>query len=136
MPLRKRTREELRQKLFSGNWRLREWRIFQEQFGDRELFETLMSALRDPAPPNGLFHDQDHAGKILLALNPKCHWELKAVIRETLPHWNLSVEEIPFYLANQFGKQAVLEAVAELAEEFAGRDIHRGLSTYRFWLRA
>ena len=34
-----------------------------------------------------------------------------------LPDWDISIEEVPWYLASRFGKEAIRRAIKELGEE-------------------
>jgi hypothetical protein len=77
---------------------------------------------------------QEYAGLLLLQLEPPCNEPLPDLLRSVLPTWDRSVEQLPFYLAETFGRDAVLHAVAEPSVTAA---IEQGqLEAVRFWLRS
>jgi hypothetical protein len=49
-------------------------------------------------------------------LNPPCPLSLDVAVEALLPDWDISIEEVVFYLAKQFGAGAVCGKAIELAE--------------------
>lgn len=76
---------------------------------------------------------QEYAGRILTLLNPPCAAPLEEVLRVVLPGWNLSVEQLPRYLARTFGRDAVLHALGAL--DARGEPGRSKTETIRYWLR-
>jgi hypothetical protein len=80
MTIRRRSADELFEKLRRNHWHLREWRAFQAQFGDDALFEVLLSAFAPDRNPNG-DSDEDgvqlHAAHLLEELRPRCPHRLE-----------------------------------------------------------
>lgn len=89
--------------------------------------------LRDPGTQ---FDAQQFVASLLFALNPTTSLSLPEILAG-LSGWNLSVEEFPWYLALQFGKEQVLRAVQEI-ETTAPDPISlvRAAETFRYWLKA
>nr|BAJ06967.1 hypothetical protein [uncultured bacterium] len=136
MPMRRRTPEEVREKLYSNNWHRREFAILQERFGDELLFEALYLVFCDPSPPGNPYEHQNFAGELLVNLNPSCPIPVVEFLRATLPHWNRSVEQLPVYVQLQFGREATVQAIAVLegeAKDF--ENLSTKLSTCKYWLR-
>lgn len=95
----------------------------------RSQFELLATAFFEND-----FLGQSYAGKLLVQLSPPCPHVLSQVLPQLLPGWNLSIEELPFYLANTFGQDALLAALEEVdAQRSPGYSKTR---TVRYWLRA
>ncbi len=68
---------------------------------------------------------------------PECERPLEQTIRRSLPHWNLSVEQWPFYLSRKFGIDDVTHAIDCIAETEGLNDIEqRAVHTLRYWLQA
>lgn len=77
---------------------------------------------------------QQNAGFILYKLKPKTFINIKERIRLCLSTWDVSVEELPYYLADQVGKTKVLEVLNELrGESLTEREI-AALDTFDYWL--
>ena len=53
-----------------------------------------------------------------------------------LTDWDVSIEEVPFYLAEQFGVDAVRAAVANLRTIITDKDQIVTLGTIDYWLGA
>jgi len=134
--MKPRSAAEIRDKLYLRNWGVRELRFVREQFSDKLVFDALFGVFTDESRPDSRYDDQDLAGKVLLELKPECHLPLPDVIARSLPLWDNSVEELPYYLAEVFGKDAVLKTLAELeSSEDLSAELVEKMETYRFWLK-
>jgi hypothetical protein len=51
-----------------------------------------------------------------------------------LPSWDVSIEEVPWYLVKQFGRAAVMTAAADLARSRSGTE-KTMLETVVYWAR-
>lgn len=97
---------------------------------DAEVFHLLFqfaahSQNTGPAAP---------AAWLLRRLNPKCPVACRKAVSEMLQDWDVSIEEVPFYLAEQFGSDAVREAVAGLRLEKTCESEISSLDTINYWL--
>jgi hypothetical protein len=84
-------------------------------------------------------HSQDlgpaaPAALLLLMVNPRCPISCKEAIQEMLIDWDASIEELPFYLADQFGLAKVRATMAEMRP--ANTEYHKAtyLDTIEYWL--
>lgn len=136
MTQRQRRKEELLEKLRSGHWRAREFRAFQDQFGDQPLFEVLLLAFSGSEKRSDDFSIQERAGDLLLELAPRCQGELPDVLRAILGRWNLSIEQLPYYLIDQFGPQAFAAALESMSKD-TSQDVEHltALKSLDYWLR-
>lgn len=69
-------------------------------------------------------------------LNPHCPLELSVAVESLLPSWDISIEEVVFYLVKQFGVQAVVRTARELGEKYqtgTSATLLRGVS---YWAMA
>ena len=136
MPMMRRTPEEFRAKIYSRNWGRREFAILQERFGDDTLFRVLYLVFCDPDPPGNPYEHQDLAGSLLVELNPSCPISAVELLRTTLPNWNRSVEQLPFYVENQFGHEETIKAIESIeSDPQLSESLSTKLSTCRYWLR-
>jgi hypothetical protein len=84
-------------------------------------------------------HSQDHgpagpAAWLLRHVNPLCPITCRAAVHEMLRDWDVSIEEVPFYLAEQFGVAAVRAAVEEHRTVSTDRTSATLLGTIEYWL--
>jgi hypothetical protein len=98
-----------------------------------EMFWGLYSAFT--APRTETRHSrQELAGSLLLRLRPPCPLSPYEVIRNALTGWEVSVEELPWYLAIACGEDAVWEALQTLDAEPLDERERNALHTFRYWL--
>lgn len=123
------------------------------RFGDRnsQQFEQLVSRLKkleESTVADGLlrvFTDgngpplgsaaQELAGALLAQLMPRSSIELEPFLRAALPKYELSVEQLPDYLARRFGPSELDTALQRLDRDQFGASYRRAIDTFRFWLR-
>ena len=72
----------------------------------------------------------------LLALNPPCRLSVDEAVGSLLPSWDMSIEEVPWYLAKQFGGEAVLASVERLRARETDKTALTRLSTIKYWVAA
>jgi len=74
------------------------------------------------------------AARVLYKLNVRCPITCSAAVSELLSSWDVSLEEVPFYLAKQFGASEVLRVVGELEASISLPDQKASLGTVRYWM--
>jgi hypothetical protein len=57
------------------------------------------------------------AALLLHRLSPECPISCEDAVRALLPGWDISIEQVPFYLAARFGPARVFQAVANLSRK-------------------
>src|SRR4030095_9551627 len=76
------------------------------------LFDALFPiAVREQGQASGPVAMSAYA---LHALNPPCRLSVDDAVAALLPSWDISIEEVPWYLVKQFGREAVVESVERL----------------------
>lgn len=118
----------------SNPQQLKQLLSFLANASDNELFFGLFSFFYDPALQSS-FERQKLAGTLLYELCPACPLELDVAIYATPAHWNLSVEEIPWYFCKAFGKSVVQEFLEELLPEIIEGNIKKSFETLLFWVK-
>jgi len=126
--------DEVRKLVSAGKWKRKHLEALRRDFGDQALFDALFSAFtQNPPVPCA---DQEAPGGYLLELKPKGAQGLRALIRASLPGWNLSIEQLPFYFRDTYGLEQVLLALESLVSEPGVTPQERqALQAHRFWLR-
>jgi hypothetical protein len=72
----------------------------------------------------------------LHALNPPCRLPIDDAVASLLPSWDISIEEVPWYLAKQFGRDEVLACVERLRARQTDPTALTRLQTIEYWIGA
>jgi len=108
---------------------------------------SLLAELRD-APPEIVFDalfpvavrrqgDGNPAAMsayVLHALNPPRPIRMDDAVAALLPEWDVSIEEVPWYLAKQFGRAEVLDCVRRLRARETDVPRLTALRTVEYWV--
>ena len=130
-----RTPEEFRASLYSRKHTLRQLKVKLQGLAPTDRADALLGVFTDRTRPETAFADQELAGQLLVDLVPACSRDLDEVLLATASTWNLSVEQLPVYLNQVFGREAVVQAATRLATAFPGEAQEaRALQTVRWWL--
>ena len=98
-----------------------------------EVFAALFAVFEQTPRPEHGYHDQEYAGRALLAATPPCSLALSEAIRRALPNWNVSVEQLPLYFVEVFGKQVTLDTLNEMERSNPSKRDRSVLGTMRYW---
>ena len=83
------------------------------------------------------YGDQQDCSRFLSEPDVDCDRSLEELLESIAPTWNLSVEELPHFLAETFGFERVVDACKLLAEKHHQDSYERrSLCTIAWWLRA
>lgn len=129
------TPEEFRERLYSRKHTVHQLRMKLQQLPSGQRADALLGVLTDQSRPETAFGDQEIAGQLLVAVHPECARPLDDILRSTVSTWNVSVEQLPFYLRDVFGRDEVVEAATRLASEYPAESREaRALGTVRWWV--
>ena len=96
----------------------------------KEVYFGIMAAFRVAR-----FGPQEVAGRLLMGIKPRPRQSLEAIVRDLLPTWDLSVEELPWYLAEKFGASELRSTLDALEVEGTRTDQELvAIRAFRFWL--
>lgn len=96
------------------------------------VFDTLFPiSIRPQGGPNGPVAFSAHA---LHALNPPCLIELSTAIAMLAENWDVSIEQVPWYLANQFGAEELYRCIDNALETETDEIAHKRLEIARYWV--
>ena len=74
------------------------------------------------------------AARILLELNPQCPIPCVDVIRNIVhSDWFISLEELPWYVVQQFGRETVHQSIKQVRSESLTADESSVLRTIAYW---
>jgi hypothetical protein len=98
--------------------------------------ETLFSTLF----PNAIQRQERGLGVafsayVLYELNPPCPLNLEDAIRKVINGWDVSIEEVPWYLTNQFGFEAVVACAEEIHKCESDAAARTALEAFIYWVR-
>jgi hypothetical protein len=74
------------------------------------------------------------AALLLHQIKPACPVPCREALRGLLGNWDVSIEEVPWYLRDVFGRQRVQDAIAGLLREPLSDAEVRRLQTVEYWL--
>lgn len=113
-----------------GDLRIRQFINMLPKADPEIIIEGIIQVIELEGRPNP-FVDQETAGKILEAINPKSQKDLKEILKRTLRQWNKSIEQFPFWLRDNYG----LETVSQTFDEMELDEIQTDkLKTMKWWL--
>ena len=121
-----------------GSGNPQQLKLLSSQFAVAQAEEVvaglfLVFSRSDPTSPT--FQRQELAGRILGKLNPKVAVDLRQRLREVLPAYNPSIEQVPQYLESRCGRPAVLEELRRIEAEQPGSRTAASARTMRWWLK-
>jgi hypothetical protein len=107
------------------------------EMAEKEVVPGLLSVFHqcsDPESPQAI-QEQELAGYLLLQGEHSCPLPLQDALLMLLDGWNVSVEEVPWYLVREFGQDAVRSCISSLLESHVTERHQRALRTLYFWVR-
>ena len=117
----------------NGDQRFRQLHSLLPKVSSTIISEGIVMILEKPRP--GIdYLDQEFCGKILETINPTTVLELKSILKRTLEHWNKSVEQFPFWLAEKFGRSVLIETLEQLKNEGITPQEKDKAKTISWWL--
>jgi len=76
---------------------------------------------------------QTFAGRMLVKIQPKCQESADEVLLKILDNWNVSAEEIVWYLGKQFGRNELINAASRIEQLEISDRAKAALGSFRFW---
>jgi hypothetical protein len=73
------------------------------------------------------------SARLLLCLNPPCRIGLEMIIQQ-IASYDLSVEELPWYFAKQFGADQLLATLERIPAEIENAIASRLIETFKYWI--
>jgi len=70
----------------------------------------------------------------LHALNPPCRLSVDEAVAALLRSWDISIGEVPWYLAKQFGRDAIVASIERLRAGHLDQTALTRLRTIEYWV--
>jgi hypothetical protein len=80
------------------------------------------------------FMQQDYLGKAMLALGVRSTSDPADFLSSLLPVWDVSVEELPFWSVENWGKEKVMHAMDDIGAD-ADENVVAKIAVFRWWLK-
>lgn len=126
-----------REEHWKDDQKLRHFAQRLESVEDEIVFEALMSFFETDPYANSGYDRQDIAGTLLVLRRPKPTWELSTILDTSAANYDLSIEQLPWYLALHYGRESFRYAVrVSMKNKALSEKEHRALNTYLYWTRA
>ena len=94
-----------------------------------DVFEAIFSIAADAQWHGPAYR----AACLLFVLTPPCPISCRDAIRELLAGWDISIEEVPWYLAGQFSQEIIRQAIEDLRKESLDHEQTVALETVKYW---
>jgi len=100
-------------------------------FNDSELFEILWpEAIKNQSVDRNVLL----SALTLYNLNLKCPINLSIALLQLYDEWEISIEEVPWYLVNQFSEMEVRKVITEISEKAELKSKEAITKTILYWL--
>ncbi len=126
--------EEFREQLRSRKHSLHQLRMKLHSLDRDERFDALLGVFAMNIDSD-TYTDQEVAGRLLIDVMPECHQPLETILAVIAQTWNASVEQLPLYLGNVFGREAVIATATALSTNCVDNNRRaEAMRTIAWWL--
>jgi hypothetical protein len=115
-----------------GDLRIRQLIQILRKVDSELIVEGIIRVFENRSRSETLYKDQEFAGKVLESINPKTYKQLEEVLPRVLLNWDKSVEQLPFWLKENYGIETLKESFAIL--ELTLKE-NEQLKTMKWWLQ-
>jgi hypothetical protein len=129
---------EIKAKLYASIGRPNGWQAIQHlvrrlrEFDSNVLRDAMLSVFEDDLPNR--IDAQEVAGGILWLLKPSYDRDISTDLDRLVPKWDVSVEELPWYLAEVGGIEKTREVAKNRLSEDLPDELKRRYETVIWWL--
>jgi hypothetical protein len=119
-----------------GSRNIQDFAHLKHQLSTAESDEVFWGLLQPFVMRSGedAYDIQALAGRLLFCLNPSCPIGLEQLIQQVASAYNFSVEELPWYLAQQFGYDQLLATLESIPSGSESGIPTRVIVTFKYWL--
>ncbi|MEM0576117.1 hypothetical protein [Flavobacterium polysaccharolyticum] len=118
-----------------GDLRIRQFVNILDKVNDEIIISGVIKIFQNTKRPNTEYVDQKNAGKILYRIKPKTEIDLILILKATIENWNKSVEELPFWLKENYGITLLKNKLAEFENQNLNDTEFEKLKTMKWWLQ-
>lgn len=138
-----RTSEDVKNEIFEsvdkldkiGDLRIRQLTKILHKVNDQIIIEGIIEVFENEKRIEKLYVDQKNAGIILQKLNLRTEVNVELILNRILKNWNKSVEEIPFWLRDNYGIDTLTKAFSKLKSENLTELELDKINTMKWWLK-
>jgi hypothetical protein len=117
-----------------GDLRIRQLIKILAKVNDEIIIEGVIEVIENEKRTEKIYLDQKNAGRILKELNPKTDSNAELILNRILKNWNKSVEEIPFWLRDNYGIETLKNIFSILSDKNLTELELDKLKTMKWWL--
>lgn len=99
-----------------------------------EVLAGLLLIFSRSNPLESNYQKQELAGRMLETINPNSSLDVDEALPPLLQAYDLSIEQLPRYLADWHGKEAVVQALRRFEAKAADPRSNAAARTMRWWL--
>nr|WP_294932390.1 hypothetical protein [uncultured Flavobacterium sp.] len=118
-----------------GDLRIRQLIKILDKVNDEIIISGIIKIFKNTKRPNTEYVDRKYAGKILNRMKPKTEMDLILILKATIENWNKSVEELPFWLKENYGIVLLKYKLAEFENQDLNDIESEKLKTIKWWLK-
>ena len=117
-----------------GDLRIRQLIKVLTKVNDQIIIKGVIEVFENEKRIEKIYEDQKNAGIILKELNPKTEINVELILNRILKNWNKSVEEIPFWLRDNYGIDNLKKAFSAMESENLTELELDKINTMKWWL--
>ncbi|WP_264551866.1 hypothetical protein [Flavobacterium sp. N2038] len=117
-----------------GDLRIRQLIQILSKIEDQIIIEGIIQIFENEERIDSIYTDQKYAGMILKNLNPKTKESIELIIIRILKNWNKSVEELPFWLRDNYGIDNLKKALSDIEKKNLSDLESNNLETMKWFL--
>ncbi|MCC9018985.1 hypothetical protein [Flavobacterium lipolyticum] len=118
-----------------GDLRVRQFIQLLPKVNDEIIIEGVILILENEDRDQTIYTDQKYAGLILKSLQPKTTIDSEIILKRILKNWNKSVEELPFWLKDNYGIETVKNSLSKIEDQSLSELELDKISTIKWWLK-
>ncbi len=118
-----------------GDLRIRQLIKVLTKVHDQMIIQGVIEVFENEKRIEKIYEDQKNAGIILKELNPKTEINVELILNRILKNWNKSVEEIPFWLRDNYGIDNLKKAFSAMESENLTELELDKINTMKWWLK-
>jgi len=118
-----------------GDLRIRQLVSILDKVNDEIIISGIIKIFKNKKRPDTEYVDQKYAGIILKRIKPKTEIDLILILKNILENWNKSVEELPFWLKENYGIGLLKKKLGEFENQNLNNIEYEKLKTMKWWLK-
>lgn len=97
-----------------GDLRIRQLIQILSKVKHHLIIEGILKVFENENRFDSIYMDQKYAGMILKSIKPKTEETIEFLLNRVLKNWNKSIEELPFWLKDNYGIEKLKKAFSQI----------------------